>query len=283
MQVTQKQTTLGGCVQIHSISVTASNWVWVNRISNQWTWYTLLNDLNATWGGVLTSPLASHIPLWNGVWKENYSPGCTSPLLSSLLYPLTTLPLSPSPHFYCLAPSYSSTSPLLPLSLSHSLALSLLPESWLEVSQQGVEGALGHSHSQEEMEQLLAAAVSDEELSDSDFTWAPPTLSHTRTYIILRPCSLTPVLISNQEPEAVQLLTSLASMALWWWGLILAVGDCITYNPVANWCILAKTPPKCHTIGSLASFTDVCLYVGWDEPNIVFSKECPLWLLTCVI
>jgi len=33
-----------------------------------------------------------------------------------------------------------------------------------------VEGALGHSHSQEEMEQLLAAAVSDEELSDSDFT-----------------------------------------------------------------------------------------------------------------
>ena len=56
------------------------------------------------------------------------------------------------------------------LSLSLSRTLSLLLESWLEVSQQGVEGALGHSHSQEELEQLLAAAVSDEELSDSDFT-----------------------------------------------------------------------------------------------------------------
>ena len=100
------------------------------------------------------------------------------------LHSLTTPPLSPSPHCYYLAPSYSSTSLLLPPSLSlslslphpliptpsHSLILLLLPESWLEVSQQGVEGALGHSHSQEEMEQLLAAAVSDEELSDSDFT-----------------------------------------------------------------------------------------------------------------
>ena len=93
------------------------------------------------------------------------------------LHSLTTPPLSPSPHCYYLAPSYCYS---LPLSLSlphpliptpyHSFVLLLLPESWLEVSQQGVEGALGHSHSQEEMEQLLAAAVSDEELSDSDFT-----------------------------------------------------------------------------------------------------------------
>lgn len=112
---------------------------------------------------------------------------CTSPLLSSLLYPLTFPPsllhllpftFTPSlPHPYSL---HLTVTPSLSLSLSlphpfiptpyHSLALLLLPESWLEVSQQGVEGALGHSHSQEEMEQLLAAAVSDEELSDSDFT-----------------------------------------------------------------------------------------------------------------
>ena len=169
---------------------------------------------------------------------HHFSPHFFTPSLP-YPYPLpltfTVLPPhTPLPHRYSLSLSLSLPHPLTPTP-SHSLALSLLPESWLEVSQQGVEGALGHSHSQEEMEQLLAAAVSDEELSDSDFTWAPPTLSHTRTYLILRPCSLTPVLISNQEPEAVQLLTSLASMALWWWGLILAVGDCITYNPAANW------------------------------------------------
>ena len=87
----------------------------------------------------------------------------TTALLTSLLphlhFPTSLVHLHPHSH---------PTSPLF-LSLSLSLSHPLL-ESWLEVSQQGVEGALGHSHSQEELEQLLAAAVSDEELSDSDFT-----------------------------------------------------------------------------------------------------------------
>ena len=96
------------------------------------------------------------------------------------MYLTTSLLTSLPPHYPTLIPfpSLLLSCPLIllyltvtpSLSLSHSLILSLLPESWLEVSQQGVEGALGHSHSQEEMEQLLAAAVSDEELSDSDFT-----------------------------------------------------------------------------------------------------------------
>ena len=93
----------------------------------------------------------------------------TTALLTSLL-PHLHFPTSlvhPHPHSPTLTPSLS------PYCYSLSLSLSLshpLLESWLEVSQQGVEGALGHSHSQEELEQLLAAAVSDEELSDSDFT-----------------------------------------------------------------------------------------------------------------
>ena len=36
-----------------------------------------------------TASLTSHTPLWNWVWKVNYFPGCTSLLLSSLLYSLT--------------------------------------------------------------------------------------------------------------------------------------------------------------------------------------------------
>ena len=86
----------------------------------------------------------------------------TTALLTSLLPHSLIFTSPPSlPHLHSLP---------LSLSLSPTPTLSLLLESWLEVGQQGVEGALGHSHSQEELEQLLAAAVSDEELSDSDFT-----------------------------------------------------------------------------------------------------------------
>ena len=95
-------------------------------------------------------------------------PHLSSPLHLSTLTP--TLPPSlPHSHCYYLAPHPPHSHPTSPLFLSLSPPHPLL-ESWLEVSQQGVEGALGHSHSQEELEQLLAAAVSDEELSDSDFT-----------------------------------------------------------------------------------------------------------------
>ena len=137
--------------------------------------------------GVLTLPLAgltSYIPLWNekktislGV-PHHFSPHFFTPSLSHP-HSFTFSPSPSLPHYPTLIPFTSLLlSPSLSLSLPHpliptpyhSLALLLLPESWLEVSQQGVEGALGHSHSQEEMEQLLAAAVSDEELSDSDFT-----------------------------------------------------------------------------------------------------------------
>ena len=37
-----------------------------------------------------------------------------------------------------------------------------LPESWVEVPQHQQEGALAHSQSKEKMEELLAAAVSEE-------------------------------------------------------------------------------------------------------------------------
>ncbi len=44
-------------------------------------------------------------------------------------------------------------------------------ESWVQVSeQQQGEVSLGHSQSREEMEQLLASAASEEELSDTDVT-----------------------------------------------------------------------------------------------------------------
>ena len=45
----------------------------------------------------------------------------------------------------------------------HPIKIKLPPESWVEVKPQQQEGTLTHSHSLEQVEELLASAVSDKE------------------------------------------------------------------------------------------------------------------------
>ena len=71
-----------------------------------------------------------------------------------------------------------------------------------------MEGALGHS--QEELEQLLAAAVSDKELSDSDLMHVG-TPSHTHTSSI---SSLLASFSASRSYKQSRTVAKIASMAL---------------------------------------------------------------------
>ena len=74
-------------------------------------------------------------------------------------------------HIYNSSPPFAilKQTPLLSFLFTPPPSLLLLPpESWVEVGEGQVEGALVHNQSQEKMEQLLADAASEEELSDTD-------------------------------------------------------------------------------------------------------------------